>query len=60
MFTKMAEYVNKKIETGAIDPTNESSGVRIGTGTITPIVNSKKGNLKLNDTNKRQGDKCEC
>eukprot|EP00826_Nyctotherus_ovalis_P008802 TRINITY_DN1228_c0_g5_i2.p2 TRINITY_DN1228_c0_g5~~TRINITY_DN1228_c0_g5_i2.p2 ORF type:complete len:107 (+),score=49.11 TRINITY_DN1228_c0_g5_i2:495-815(+) len=59
MFTQMAKQVNKKIEGGTIDPTNESSGVRIGTGTITSATSSTKGNARLRDE-KKKTDKCEC
>jgi len=60
MFTKIAERINEKIEKGLIDPTNESSGVRVGTGNAGSIPNTKKVHLKLTDNNKEKNNKKCC
>jgi len=55
----MVEEINKKIESGVIDTTDESSGVRIGIKIVTQPSN-KRGNLKLSYKSDNKRSKCIC
>lgn len=58
MFIHMASLINKKIDEGLIDITNDSSGVKSGTETLIGI--NGKGSLRLNSDQKNKADSCPC
>lgn len=58
MFASMAALINKKIDEGLIDITNDSSGVKSGTEAL--IGMNGKGPVKLNPDKKDGSDICPC
>ena len=58
MFINMAALINKKIDEGLIDVTNDSSGVKSGTEALIGI--NGKGPLKLTTGSKDNDHSCPC